>query len=388
MTDAADLVLLDGEIHTLTDPDRTHEALAVRDGEIVRLGASYDVEFLAGIDTTVVDLDGRVLLPGFVDAYADLTSLGRRLLDAERTSASGDSGDEPNARETREILAAAIAHANARGVTGVHDASAAALAPRAFRELGAAGELSLRVRIVYGAERLDAVAEAGLPTNAGSEHVRVGPIAFAPAEETTADVAEAIGGGYQLSVDATDAEAVDAVLDASGAGAGGKTTDGAGGKTIPGEGDPHRGARHRIERAEHVREEQIDRIAAANAVASVRPSAPDPDDGGISYRTFLDAGIPLAFGSGGGPVDPLSDAHRAVDVGDERSGLEVSEALRAATSGPAYAGFDEDDLGTIERGKRADLVALSESPWDKPGSIREIDVDLTVVDGEIVHDAR
>ena len=380
MTDAADLVLLDGEIHTLTDPDRTHVALAVRDGEIVRRGASYDVEFLAGIDTTVVDLDGRVLLPGFVDAYADLTSLGRRLLDAERTTASGDSGDEPNARETREILAAAIAHANARGVTGVHDASAAALAPRAFRELGAAGELSLRVRIVYGAERLDAVAEAGLPTNAGSEHVRVGPIAFAPAEETTADVAEAIGGGYQLSVDATDAEGVDAVLDASGAGAGGKTT--------PGGADPRRGTRHRIERAEHVREEQIDRIAAANAVASVRPSAPDPDDGGISYRTFLDVGIPLAFGSGGGPLDPLSEAHRAVDVGDERSGLEVSEALRAATSGPAYAGFDEDDLGTIERGKRADLVALSESPWDKPGSIREIDVDLTVVDGEIVHDAR
>jgi predicted amidohydrolase YtcJ len=380
MTDAADLVLLDGEIHTLTDPDRTHEALAVRDGEIVRLGASYDVEFLAGIDTTVVDLDGRVLLPGFVDAYADLTSLGRRLLDAERTTASGDSGDEPNARETREILAAAIAHANARGVTGVHDASAAALAPRAFRELGAAGELSLRVRIVYGAERLDAVAEAGLPTNAGSEFVRVGPIAFEPAEETTADVAGAIDGGYQLSVDATDAEGVDAVLDASGAGAGGKTT--------PGGADPRRGTRHRIERAEHVREEQIDRIAAANAVASVRPSAPDPDDGGISYRTFLDAGVPLAFGSGGGPLDPLSEAHRAVDVGDERSGLEVSEALRAATSGPAYAGFDEDDLGTIERGKRADLVALSESPWDKPGSIREIDVDLTVVDGEIVHDAR
>lgn len=91
MTTAADLVLLDGEIHTLagsgTDSQPTHEALAVRDGRIVRLGSSYDVEFLAGVDTEVVDLEGRVVLPGFIDAHTHVTTMGRYLVHADLSDA-------------------------------------------------------------------------------------------------------------------------------------------------------------------------------------------------------------------------------------------------------------------------------------------------------------
>jgi len=83
MSQPADRVLLNGEIHTLTDPDETYEAVAVRDGEIVRLGRSYDVDFLAGVETDVVDLDGRVLLPGFIDAHTHLTTVGRYLVHAD-----------------------------------------------------------------------------------------------------------------------------------------------------------------------------------------------------------------------------------------------------------------------------------------------------------------
>ena len=80
MTEAADRVFLNGEVHALTDPDDTHEAVAVRDGRIVRLGRTYDVEFLAGVDTDVVDLEGRVLLPGFIDAHTHLATVGRTLV--------------------------------------------------------------------------------------------------------------------------------------------------------------------------------------------------------------------------------------------------------------------------------------------------------------------
>jgi len=66
----------------------------------------------------------------------------------------------------------------------------------------------------------------------------------------------------------------------------------------------------------------------------------------------------------------------------------VTEALRAYTRGAAYAGFDEDRLGTVERGKRADFVVLDESPWAAPDSIRGIDLSMTVVDGDIVYDGR
>jgi len=42
----------------------------------------------------------------------------------------------------------------------------------------------------------------------------------------------------------------------------------------------------------------------------------------------------------------------------------VTEALRAYTRGAAYAGFDEDRLGTVEPGKCADFAVLDASPWE------------------------
>jgi len=83
MTDAADRLFVNGEIHTLATPDETHEAVAVRDGAVVRLGRSHEVRFLEGVDTEVIDLDGCVLLPGFVDAHTHLTTVGRYLVHAD-----------------------------------------------------------------------------------------------------------------------------------------------------------------------------------------------------------------------------------------------------------------------------------------------------------------
>jgi len=83
MTEAADLLLTGAEIHTLTDPDRTAEALAVRDDEIVRVGAEYEVRFLDGVETEVIDLDGGVLLPGFIDAHTHVQLLGQYELHAD-----------------------------------------------------------------------------------------------------------------------------------------------------------------------------------------------------------------------------------------------------------------------------------------------------------------
>ncbi|MFC4357412.1 amidohydrolase [Halobium salinum] len=83
MTAPADLVLTNAEVHSLTDPDSVSEAVAVRDGRIVRVGDAYEVDFLVGVETEVVDLDGRVLLPGFVDAHTHLPMTGRSLVNAD-----------------------------------------------------------------------------------------------------------------------------------------------------------------------------------------------------------------------------------------------------------------------------------------------------------------
>jgi predicted amidohydrolase YtcJ len=87
------------------------------------------------------------------------------------------------------------------------------------------------------------------------------------------------------------------------------------------------------------------------------------------------------------PLGPLFGIEQVVDAPSPAQQLSVTEALRAYTAGGAYAGFDEDRLGTVEVGKRADLVVLDESPWTAD-DIADIGVELTVVDGEIVYDGR
>ncbi|CQR49380.1 MULTISPECIES: amidohydrolase [Haloferax] len=87
MTASADLVLTNAEVHTLGSPDETHEAVAVRDGEVVRVGRAFDVELLAGVETRVVDCEGRVVLPGFIDAHTHLPMVGRSLVHADLSAA-------------------------------------------------------------------------------------------------------------------------------------------------------------------------------------------------------------------------------------------------------------------------------------------------------------
>ncbi len=70
----ADRVFLNGAVHTL-DPDRPRaSAVAVRAGEIVFVGMDDGARAHLGPETRVMDLGGRMLLPGFHDAHAHLIS--------------------------------------------------------------------------------------------------------------------------------------------------------------------------------------------------------------------------------------------------------------------------------------------------------------------------
>src|SRR5215210_1164985 len=66
---APDLVLTRGRIYTMDAARSWAEAVAVRAGHIVAVGSSVEIEALRGPETHVVDLDGRMLLPGFQDAH-------------------------------------------------------------------------------------------------------------------------------------------------------------------------------------------------------------------------------------------------------------------------------------------------------------------------------
>jgi hypothetical protein len=67
-------------------------------------------------------------------------------------------------------------------------------------------------------------------------------------------------------------------------------------------------------------------------------------------------------------------------------GLSVMDAIRLYTTHSAYAGFEETLKGSIEPGKLADLVVLSEDPFEiPPDGLKEVRVVKTLIGGEVVH---
>jgi predicted amidohydrolase YtcJ len=517
MTERADLIVTNAEVHSLTEPDRTYESVAVRDGEIVRVGADYEVEFLEGVETRVIDLAEDVLLPGFIDAHTHVEMVGQYLVHADLSQASsaeeavsllrdaarddrewvlGYGYDEstwdeqrylarddldqvseeqpvaafredmhtgslnsvaldryssempasdvqrsdgeptgvvvesaldpihgetaPDYEATRELVTAARDRAHALGVTGVHDMVRNSHAPRVYRDLDNDSELDLRVRINYWSDHLDALCELGAATNHGSEFVQVGGVKsytdgsfggrtakltepyeregndtengertgqwVVEPEELNEIVQQADDADLQCTVHAIGDAAITAVFDVYDA-----TNDSA-------------TARHRIEHAELLTDDLIQRFADSGVVASVQPNFLKwAREGGLyeerigeerthrtnRYRSLLDRGVPLAFGSDCMPLDPLFGVQQTVTAPTPDQRLTVTEALRAYTSGAAYAGYDENRLGTIEVGKLADFVALDSSPWEvDPERIADIEVTCTIVDGQVVYDDR
>ena len=71
----ADLVFLNGNVITVNGRNDLAEAAAVSGNRICMVGSSEEARALIGEGTTVVDLHGRTLLPGFIDAHIHLTLL-------------------------------------------------------------------------------------------------------------------------------------------------------------------------------------------------------------------------------------------------------------------------------------------------------------------------
>ena len=108
-------------------------------------------------------------------------------------------------------------------------------------------------------------------------------------------------------------------------------------------------------------------------------------------RAYLDAGVMVSGGTDASvvPYPPLWVLHHFVTretisggVFGEDQRVSVEEGLRLITHAPAFLNFEEDLKGTLERGKLADFVVLSDDPREVPAD--EIQVEMTVVGGETV----
>lgn len=175
---------------------------------------------------------------------------------------------------------------------------------------------------------------------------------------------------------------------------------------------PSPGARLRIEHVQVVDLADLSRFASMGVIASMQPTHATSDmpwaetrvgkerlAGAYAWRTLLDSGATLVFGSDFPveAVDPLWGIYSAVTRADHEGNpiggwmleqsLTVDEAVRAFTLGAAFAAFDERDAGTIDVGKRADFSVFdNDITAISPYEILRTRCAMTIVRGAVVYE--
>jgi len=171
-----------------------------------------------------------------------------------------------------------------------------------------------------------------------------------------------------------------------------------------------RDRRWRIEHAQHLRLEDMGRMARLGIIASVQPYhaiddgrwaeqkiGPERCRTTYAFRSLLDKGVRLAAGSDWtvAPLDPLAGIYAAVTRrttdGKHPEGwypeqkISLEEALHAYTTNGAYTEFAEMSKGMIKEGFLADFVVLDRNIFEVPiEKIVEARVKTTIVGGRIV----
>ncbi len=118
--------------------------------------------------------------------------------------------------------------------------------------------------------------------------------------------------------------------------------------------------------------------------AAVMSPARWAQEEGLRFSSHLDTPVT--------PMLPLqavwSQVHRQTTAGDvlgPEQRISVMEALRAVTIDAAWQVFQEDNRGSLEPGKYADLVVLSGNPLDDPMAMRDLKVERTLVGGATIY---
>lgn len=171
-----------------------------------------------------------------------------------------------------------------------------------------------------------------------------------------------------------------------------------------------RDRRFRIEHAQHLRRQDIARLAHSGVIASMQPYhviddgrwaekriGPERIKTTYPFRSLLDDGARLTFGSDWtvAPMDPLLGIYAAVTrrtldgknpngwVPDQK--ITVEEALRAYTTSNAYGVYAERSRGKLAPGNQADLVLLDQDLTAiPPETIDRVRVRTTLVGGKVV----
>jgi predicted amidohydrolase YtcJ len=332
----------------------------------------------------------------------------------------------PSEAQVDAALARAMTHAASKGVTAVASVSAGWAQVAGLRRARARGALTTRVTLFPGLAGWRAVAESVTANGPGDDWIRVAGVKgfvdgslgsttalfFEPYSDdpTTSGLMVTPEDSLRRWIGAADSAGLQVVVHAIGERANALLLD-----IYDSVSRAHgpRDRRFRIEHAQHLRPQEVVRMASLGVVASMQPYHA-ADDGrwagkrlgarvgdSYSFRSLLDAKAHLVFGSDWSvaPLDPLLGIHAAVTRrtldGRNPGGwipgqkLSVEEALRAYTSENAWAVFAEASRGILRPGYRADLVLLSQDLLTMPPeTLDQVEVVATVAGGRVVHERR
>ncbi|HEY1419425.1 MAG TPA: amidohydrolase [Candidatus Dormibacteraeota bacterium] len=265
-----------------------------------------------------------------------------------------------------------------RGITSVGAAVNRGFADDlvAYQQLCDDGLLKMRVNEFLSWELLDAATSLGVRAGFGGSMVRAGPVKVfvdggaervamrsgggvwrTTREELKEMVTRASAAGLQVAAHAIGDAAIEAMCDA---------VEAAGAPDL----------RHRVEHCTICPPDLRARLAGLGMVAVMQPSVarlsrvaaglyfPARDRADVaSHGPLLKAGVRLAFSSDL-PVSPDPNPWPGIRIAveDQVNGISLLAALRAYTSGGAYASFEEKDKGTLEPGMVADLQVYDDDP--------------------------
>ncbi|MBI3476022.1 MAG: amidohydrolase [Acidobacteria bacterium] len=396
----------------------TPTALSRYDGHMI-LANSLALK-LAGITAKTPDPDGGVIVH---DAQGNPTGA---LKDAASDLVFKVIPD-PTHDQRRHMAERALAHAASLGVTSVQDMNPEYADIAIYAELLEEGKLTTRIYAAPLISQVDDQVKIGIRHSFGGPYLRIGALksyadgslgsgtayffepfndqpnnhgllsdAMHPISMMRDRMMRADASGLQLCTHAIGDAGISAILD------------------IYAEIDKAHGPRDRrwrIEHAQHMAAKDFDRFAQLHVIASMQPYHAIDDgrwaEGRIghdrasrtyAFRTFLDHGVRLAFGTDWSvaPLNPMLSLYaattRATLDGKNPNGwfpeqkLTIKEAIEAYTMGSAYAEFQETVKGSITPGKLADMVLVSDDILAiDPVKIREVKVLKTWVGGKLTY---
>lgn len=332
----------------------------------------------------------------------------------------------PSEAQVDAALGRAMAHAAAKGVTAVASVSAGWAQVAGLRRARSRGTLITRVTLFPSLAAWRTVAESVTANGPGDDWLRLAGVKgfvdgslgsttalfFEPYSDdpTTSGLLVTPEDSLRRWIGAADSAGLQVVVHAIGERANALLLD-----IYDSVARAHgpRDRRFRIEHAQHLRPQEVARMASLGVVASMQPYHA-ADDGrwagkrlgarvgdSYSFRSLLDANAHLVFGSDWSvaPLDPLLGIHAAVtrrtldgrnpDGWIPEQKISVEEALRAYTSENAWAVFAEGSRGILRPGYRADLVLLSQDLLTMPPeTLDQVEVVATVAGGRVVHERR